>query len=347
MTISTKCLLDGSDATLGNLTVFMPGDNENVLSMEKFDGMLTSAECNAQGMTLGFEDDSSFAYAQRVWDWVNGAENHTFLMVAGKGDCGNNTYRIPYLVHSIEYDEERNIARLNATKGEWKDLAHSYELRVGSVPMSSDLGLSRRDWTQDASMDMSADLQFKTKLKTGPVSGELVCYPCYTAGKMKFEFVIKTKFQIPVGLKFRLNPQGVKASAALSLNAASDFNSKAEAFKESIGKIPLAGISIPGGILTVGPVLDIQLGGEVTGFEGSVSIKTGATATLPETAVLQADLLDPSNNEFSSWTPAIKTDDFTMQAKVSASIKLFLEPALKLQAEALGRIPSKRCMFPR
>ncbi|KAF7513879.1 hypothetical protein GJ744_006493 [Endocarpon pusillum] len=131
---------DGSDATLGNLTVSMPGNDENILSMEKFEGMLTSAECNAQGMTPGFEDDSSFAYAQRVWDWVNGAENHTFLMVAGKGDCRNNPYRIPDLVHSIEYNEERNIARLDAMKGGWKDLAHSYELHVGSVPMSSDLG---------------------------------------------------------------------------------------------------------------------------------------------------------------------------------------------------------------
>lgn len=76
----------------------MPGDHENILSMEKFAGMLTSVECTPQDMTLGFEDDTSFVYAQKVWDWVNGADNHTFLMVAGKGDCGNNAYRIPYLV---------------------------------------------------------------------------------------------------------------------------------------------------------------------------------------------------------------------------------------------------------
>jgi hypothetical protein len=332
-----KNSIDGADAVLGNLTVFMPGDYENILSMEKFAGMLTSVECAPQSLTLGFDGDSSFAYAQRVWDWVNGADNHTFLMVTGKGDCGPNTLRTPYLVSSIAYDEEHNIAHLNATAGAWKDLAHSYELRVGSVPMSNDLGLQRRDYTQDAAIDLSGNFAFKNKVKTGPVSGELVCDPCYTAGKMKFEFVIKTKFLVPVGLRFRLNPQGVQARAALRLSLASDYNSKVDLFKFPIAKVPLLGVSIPGGILTLGPVLDVQAGGELTAFEGAVSVVTGATATLPDSAVLQADLLSPSNNEFSSWVPSFVKDDLTMRAKVSMNFKLFLEPALEIEAEALGK----------
>lgn len=129
---------------LGNLTVFMPGDNENILSMEKFKGMLTSVKCNRLGMTLAFEDDSSFAYAQRTWDWVNGADNHTFVMVAGQGDCGNNTRRLPYLVSTIAYDEEQNTARLTATVERsspfvrapcWK---RSYVERFGSVEKRMD-----------------------------------------------------------------------------------------------------------------------------------------------------------------------------------------------------------------
>ncbi|KAI9680773.1 MAG: hypothetical protein M1817_004213 [Caeruleum heppii] len=314
----------------------MPDDNQNVLSMENFDGMLTSVDCGAQGLTLGFEDDTSFAYAQRVWDWVNGAENHTFLMVVGKGDCGSNKNRLPYLVSSIAYDEERNIASLTATEGSWKDLAHSYELRVGRVPMSTDLGLQRRDWTKDASMGLSADLGFKTKVQTGPVSGELQCNPCYTTGNINFEFVIKTSYQIPVGLRIRMAPQGVKLGATLRLNVASHFNTKQGLPERSLLKIPLSGISIPGGILTIGPVLDLQLGGEVK-FEGVISITSGATATIPDTAVLQADLLDPSNNEFSSWVPSIVKEDTKVQGKVAAVLKLWLEPALKLQAEALGQ----------
>ena len=59
----------------------MPGDGENIVSMEKFDGMLTSIECANDQLTLAFEDDATFAYAQNVWDWVNGADNHSFIMV--------------------------------------------------------------------------------------------------------------------------------------------------------------------------------------------------------------------------------------------------------------------------
>jgi hypothetical protein len=328
---------DDSDVLLGNLTVFMPDDNENILSMEKFDGMLTSIECAPQGMTLAFDDDSSFAYAQKVWDWVNGADNHTFLMVTGEDDCGPNTHRLPYLVSSIKYDEERNIARLNATAGSWKDLAHTYELRVGSVPISNDFGLSRRDYSRDLSMDLSANFPFKSKVGKGDVSGEIVCDPCYTAGKMKFEFVIKTKLAIPVGLEFRLAPQGVKARAALKLIVAGAFTSKKDLFRSPIAKIPLGGISIPPDILTLGPVLDIQLGAELGKFEGSISVQTGATAALPDTALLQANLLNPSENKFSSWAPSIDTDDITVEAKVSVALRMFLEAGLKIQAEALGK----------
>lgn len=322
---------------LGNLTVFMPGDNENILSMEKFRGMLTSVECNRHGMTLAFEDDSSFAYAQRMWDWVNGADNHTFIMVAGQGDCGNNTRRLPYLVSTIAYDEERNTARLTAIMGSWKDLLHSYELRVGSVPMSSDLGLAKREWTKEASLDMSANLNFKKEIETGPVSGELVCDPCYTTGKMKFELVIEVRLNLQVNVNFRVAPQGVTAKATLALKVGSELKSEPINFKESMLKIPLSGISIPGGILTIGPVLDLSVGGELSAIEGSITVTTGATATLPDTAMLQADMLNPSNNKFSSWIPRIVKDDFTLQAKLSFSVQLFLEPALKLQAEALGK----------
>lgn len=322
---------------LGNLTVFMPGDNENILSMEKFKGMLTSIKCDRYGITLAFEDDSSFAYAQRTWDWVNGADNHTFLMVAGQGDCGNNTRRLPYLVSTIAYDEERNTARLTATVGSWKDLLHSYELRVGSVPMSSDLGLEKREWTKEASLDMSSNLNFKAEVETGPVSGELVCDPCETTGKMEFELVVEVQLNLQVNLKFRVSPQGVTAKAKLALKVGSELKSEAITFKKPMPEIPLSGISIPGDILTIGPVLILSIGGELSAVEGSITVTAGATATLPDTAVLQADLLNPSNNKFSSWVPRIVKDDFTLEAKLSFSFQVFLEPALKLQAQALGK----------
>lgn len=331
-------MIDGSDATLGNLTVQMPGDQEGILSMERFDGMLTSVKCDEQGVTLAFEDDATFQYAKNLWDWVNGADDHSFLMVAGKGDCGANKYRIPYMISTLAYDEEKNTAKLSGKTGAWQDLLHSYELHVGSVPMTAELGLKRRDYNADASFNMNADFRTKVKVKTGPVFGELVCDPCYTAGQIKFEVIVKSKFFLPHDLVFKMNPQGVKAQAMLEFEIASDFKTNQNIGDTvSLGKIPLAGVTIPGGIFTLGPVLDIGAGVEVTGFEGGVSFGTGATATLPDTAVLEADLLSPSNNKYSSWDPEFTTEPLTAKARVSAYVKLFFVPALKIQAEALGQ----------
>ena len=305
--------------------------------MEKFDGLLTSIKCNNQGMSLTFEDDSAFAYAQKVWDWVNGDDNHTFIMVAGKGDCGDNPYRIPYRVSKIHYDEKRNTAKLTATAGSWKSLIHSYELHVGQIPTSSEFGLERRDYTKDASFDLAANFGSKLKIKTSAVFGELVCNPCSTSGRIKFEFIAKTKLLIPTDLIFKMSPEAVKAEFGLTFELASDYGMKKDFRNQwSLGKIPLAGVAIPGGVLTLGPVLDFQVGVEVTGPEIGIKISTGATASLPNSAILQADLLNPSKNQFSGWLPSFETKEITAQGRASAYVKIYNEPALQLQGEALG-----------
>ncbi|KAG8532995.1 uncharacterized protein KY384_001777 [Bacidia gigantensis] len=315
----------------------MPADQEGILSMEKFDGLIEHAECNQQGLVLTFEDDSAFTYAQKVWDWVNGADNHTFLMVAGKGDCGDNDRRIPYSISSIAYDVAQKTARLTGNTGNWKDLIHTYELRVGKISSPDDVGLKRRDYTKDASFDFNQNFDTKVKVKTGPVFAELVCDPCYTAGTLDMELIIKTKFLVPVDLQFRVVPHGLKSHASFKFEVASDFGSKFDGGdKVSLAKIPLAGVTIPGDILTIGPVIDVQAGIEITGFEGGVSFRTGFTGSLPDSAILNADLLHPDNNEFSGWTPKIDTEPLIAQARVAAYVKLFLDPTLALEAEALG-----------
>ena len=311
------------------------------MSLEKFDGLLTKVQCSQAGLTLTFGDDAAFAYAQRVWDWVNGADNHTFLIVVGKGDCGDNPRRLPYLVSSLAYDEESNIAKLQATTGDWKDLVHSYELRVGNVPMNSDAGLTRRDYTKSASIPLGTDFGGKANMEIERIVAELECDPCQISGSIELEFIIKTKFKIPVGFQFRAAPKGVRVEAVVGVSVTSNFDTKAEKprlGKEwSLGKYPLAGISIPGGILTVGPVIDFQWGWEATAVELGFQFKTGATAAFSDNARLQADLLSPSKNEFSGWSPTFKPVPLTASGKLSSYVQVFINPALQLEAEALGQ----------
>lgn len=82
----------------------MEGEAENILNIERFNGMITNLECSDTQIKITFDDEDSYRYAQNAWDWVNGAENYSFVMVAGKGYCGNE-HRRPYAIGHIEYDE--------------------------------------------------------------------------------------------------------------------------------------------------------------------------------------------------------------------------------------------------
>ena len=329
--------VDGTDATLGNLTVLMPGDTENILAMEKFDGLLKSVKCEDNLLTLIFEDDAAFAYAQKVWDWVNGADNHTFLMVAGKGDCGDNPYRIPYLVSKLDYDEASNLARLTAKKGTWKELIHSYELRVGQIPLTKELGLSRRDYTKDASFDLHTDFRTTVEVKTGDIVGEFNCNPCGTDGSIKFEFIAKTEYLVPVDLVFKMYPENVKAEFILDFEFVSESDGLPKDLEQrwTLGRIPLAGVAIPGDILTLGPVIDFQVGIDYVGEIG-LKLSTGGTASLPNSAILETDLLHPENNKFSGWVPQFDAEPLELQGRVSARIRPYIEPTLQLEGEAIG-----------
>jgi gas vesicle protein len=116
------------------LSVEMPGDDEHILSMRKFKGMTKSIICRDKSIEIAFYDDNTFEYAKKVWDWVNGADNHTFVMVADPRDCGWNDHRVPFLISTLDYNESANVALLAAERSNWATAAHTYDLVIGSVP---------------------------------------------------------------------------------------------------------------------------------------------------------------------------------------------------------------------
>jgi hypothetical protein len=325
---------DSSGPVLGNFSVYMPGDIENILSMERFDGMLKSVNCTDHGMSLQFNDDATFAYAQRVWDWVNGEDNHTFVMVAGNGDCGWNTQRQPFLVSSIAYDEDQNVASLRANSSDWQTVAHSYDLQIGNIPLP-DGALEARDLSQDVSLDLSTSFPFNAKYTQGDLSAALECTKCGTGGSINFELKVSTKFLVPTGASIKIAPKDVSAQAHIKLTGSGALT-EAKTFKKTIVSIPLNSITIPGGIVNIGPNLDVNVGFEISAFSGSTSISSGATINLSDSAILELDLLNPSNNEFSGWAPTVDTEPLKIDGKISGGVQIFAQPALKLVAEALG-----------
>ena len=83
-------LKDGTP--MASYTAHARGDTEGYLQMEAFFPWLRTVECTNSTMALTFFNDDDFARAQEVWDWVNGADNHSFVMVVGPQDCGWNQY---------------------------------------------------------------------------------------------------------------------------------------------------------------------------------------------------------------------------------------------------------------
>lgn len=296
--------------------------------------MLKSINCTNHDMTLAFKDDATFAYAQGVWDWVNGADNHTFVMVAGVGDCEWNRRRQPFKISTITYDEEKNVAHLSAELTKWGTFVHSYDLDVGHAPMTVS-HLPARDVSQDLSLDFSSSFPYLIKLTKNGLSTALECTNCVTTGKFIMELKASQQFSVPTGASIRLSPQGVSATAEIKLTESGELTDSIE-FEKRVQRIPVSGITIPG-VVTIGPNLDISMGFEISAFEGSASISAGATVSLKDSAVVEVDLLNPLNSKFSGWIPDVNPLPVTVDARVSGGLQVYFLPAVKLVAEVLGK----------
>lgn len=302
--------------------------------MERFSGMLKSVNCTDHDMTLTFNDDATFAYAQRVWDWVNGANNHTFVMVAGVGDCDWNRQRQPFNVSTITYDEVGNVAYLKAKQTKWETIAHSYDLDVGHVPMT-DSRLPARDLSQDLSLNVSSAFPFQTKLTKNGLATTLECANCTTSGKINLELKVSQTLSVLTGASIRISPRGVSAKAELKLTESGELTEAIE-FEKSIQKIPLSGIKIPG-VVNIGPNLDISVGFEISSLEGSASVSAGATVSLQDSAIVELNFLDLGSNKFSGWKLDVKPLPVVVDAKISGGLQIYAMPAVKLVAEVPGR----------
>ena len=321
----------------------MPAPHENVLSLESFDEMLVSVKCNGQHMALEFEYKAIFVSAHGIWKCVNDHHSHTFLMIARRGDCAN-VHRTPHQVSSIEFDHKRNVAYLQAKPGEWKDLAHSYELRIGSPAMSSSSGLERRHEiiTKNISLNLSHDFNVQNyKVSFKECSASITCDPCYSTGRLNFEFFIKKKYKIVEDVKFNLTPKRVKAAATFTINLADNFGSKIN-HVQPLAKIHLDPAEVPG-VLYLGPVLEVRLGIDWTAIEGAVTFTTDATAILPDNAVLDAVLMRLKDANHSEWNFSLETGHFrNLKLKGSTTTKVYLELAPQLEIEAIGESSSVR-----
>ena len=333
---------DGSSAVFGNLTVHFPGDEENIVSMQRFQGMTKSVTCrnNTNSMEIAFQNDKTFQCAKNLWDWVNGADNHTFVMVAGTGDCGWNDRRVPFIVSTIQYDEEANTAHLGAKASEWSTTAHSYELHVGTLePQSSTTRRSIFDPAMRVNQNTSMDFEHKVPdvALTFPAVSDLsvtfACVECKTHGSFQFAFHLETQF---FGLKkasVSFSPRGVNMDINSKVTFSDSLVGK-KRFAEDLIAIPLGGITIED-IVDLGPEIVFQAGVDVGPLTASTTFTSGVSLSLEDSAQMTLDLLGSSVTS-DGWTPTVSQKPLSVDAKITGEVKAFLKARIQLSATVLG-----------
>lgn len=99
--------------------------------------------------------------------------------------------------------------------------------------------------------------------------------------------------------------------------------------------IPLGGFSIPG-ILELGPALTLGAGISIVGLQGSASIGATISATIPDTAIAEYQLVEPRGATFSGWEPQFSNGPLDISEALTASVDVFGRAEVGVALEIFG-----------
>ncbi|KAJ5366868.1 hypothetical protein N7541_000809 [Penicillium brevicompactum] len=318
--------------TLANLTVDVGEDEANIVSMEKFRHLLTSVNCTGDGIVLELEDTRAFGYTQRGWQWVNDDDDRKLILVMGSKHCGWNPHRLPFVVSSITFDKRSLKAKLSGVASEWKKIFRNYEVTVGNVPESSTARRGWDDYDDETSLSFNHNIPLSKSIPIPgkDVSVDISCEGCETKGSFDFGVHIKTNAGIPESASLTLSPNDVSATftprLGLSGNMTGDVSNEHELIK-----IPVDGISIPGGVLDLGPEIVFSFGYQIGPIKGSAGISAGVTISLENSAELEIDFLSPDVSA-GGWTPQVDTKPVTIDAKIEAGAEVYAKAEIQFAA---------------
>ena len=319
--------------------MYAPGETENVISMESFSGMLESVACTNTSMTLAFSNTSDLQHAVNSWDWVNKADSHAFILVAGPSDCHWNDDRQPFNVTNVGYDNDTATANLAAVPIDWESVAHSYDLSVGQAPTSMSQIQARgwRDWSHDSSFNLSY-LVPPTALNK-PINGlttTVECIGCSSAGNIDWNLQISVLGRQLTKGTLKMTPTGVSATATLRLTESGELT---EPIATSLSFPPIAIDSVTiGKLLDLGPSLIFGIGFSIDAIKGSGSVTGGGDIDIPDSSIVEIDLVNFSNSVVNGWEPHVNTLPLSLDAQIEAKLEVYVQSALKIRMEVLGKL---------
>lgn len=334
-TLLTKLFIgsNSNNAAMANLTVYMNGKAENILSLERFKSLVTSVKCAEQSATLTLESDDAFAHLMESWNWTNEHENNTFVLIAGSGQCDSTNKRQPYVISSVEYDKSTNTATLNGPQADWKDVAHTYDLHIGGMPSSK---LQQRDYSDSYALNFTHTIDFgKWVIDVGDGYQVIaICTDCYTTGEFDFNFDISTVLGIPKGASLTLNPNNVAVVIDPTISLSGELTGK-KSWDKTFLSIPIDGVSVAD-IVQLGPEIAFKGSLGIGPLKGIASIETGVTLTINNGANFTMDLLSPSDATANGWSPQVTANDTTVSAMISGGANLGVIADIEFDISVLG-----------
>jgi hypothetical protein len=333
-----KISYSGSDNIVYANMTLSTGDDELVLSMERFAGELSQVKCDSQ-IEMVFKSNATFGQAIASWSWVNFKDQRTFIMVVNYPGCGPANTRQPWVVSNVNYDSKYYIAYLNATRKSWKDIAHTYVLDFGKYgPQTPAKG--RRDlidYTQSFSIDLANSLpqEVFAKENFGQFSFGIDCEDCGSKGSLELQGHIESNLWGLDAFTISAIPHGISAALTLKLMAAGALAPGGWSKQFHILTVDIPGLGIPD-VLDIGPNLEFDGGFAISKLTGDVVITSGVTASIPDASLAEIDFVAKKNLDFHGWKPTFSTVPFKVDVQVDASIELFIQLSVAFSLDCLG-----------
>lgn len=339
ITIVNLPLLSGEQngqSSFANFTVSLDGEQENIVSMERFEDLLESIHCTNTSVVMSFKEEQAFTYAEHAWQWVNDMGNRTFVLIVGKGCCKWNTNRLPFIISKVTSDENTKTMKLHGKGSSWLEIAHTYELNIGKQRAST--STARRDIDRSASLEFNHVIPVKSgRLPDDNIDVTWECADCSTQGAFELDFHVKTVAGIPKTGSLHLSPNGVSATFMPRLALDGDLKDQ-KSGEIDLGRIPITGISIPGGILNIGPQMVFSLGYVIGPLTGSATVTAGITANLDDSAEVSIDL-ESRSVDSDGWTPSVEAIPMSVDAELEGEIELYPKASLQISAQVIGNVP--------
>ncbi len=315
------------------------GDEELIISMERFAPQLKAVNCS-QNMIMSFKANSSYQSAIQSWDWVNFNEQRTFIMIANYPGCGADNLRQPWVVSNADYDHRHLTVHLNATKKEWTEVAHTYNLDFGKYSTPISRKARRMNFNKQINLDLTATLpaSFTTSVDIIPnLNVGVTCSNCGTRGTITLAGHVETSWFKIKNFTVSANPTGVEMDLNLGISvSATDPALSFNPAPWDFFTIPLGGFEIPG-LVTLGPELTLGAGFGITGVEGTATLSTSVTGKIPDSSTAELNVFgDNKGATFSGWIPVWTVGPLDVSEKVSSSIDVFGNAKVGVALEVVG-----------